>query len=82
MGLAPLVVERLLVALRDAAARGTGVLFVEQYARRALAAADRAYVMRRGGIAVSGSAAALLQDFDRAVRPHLTASAVPDAVAG
>lgn len=56
IGLAPMVIERLLAQVRAAADRGVGVLIVEQYARRALAIADRAYVMRRGKITMQGSA--------------------------
>jgi branched-chain amino acid transport system ATP-binding protein len=49
LGLAPLIVERLLKAVRAAAAeRGCGVLLVEQHARKAMHYADRVYVMRRG----------------------------------
>lgn len=48
LGLAPLIVERLLQAVRDAADRGTAVLVVEQHARKALRYADRVLVMRRG----------------------------------
>jgi branched-chain amino acid transport system ATP-binding protein len=49
LGLAPLVVDRLLKAVREAAqSRGCGVLLIEQHARKALLYADRVYVMRRG----------------------------------
>jgi branched-chain amino acid transport system ATP-binding protein len=54
LGLAPLIVERLLKAVRDAADLGMGVLMVEQYARRAVGIADRVYVMARGKIVLSG----------------------------
>jgi branched-chain amino acid transport system ATP-binding protein len=50
LGLAPLIVERLLQAVRDAADRGTAVLIVEQHARKALRYADRVLVMRRGDL--------------------------------
>src|SRR3954451_15623441 len=57
MGLAPLVVKRLLEAVRDAPdSRGTAVLLVEQHVRKALVYADRVYVMRRGRIEISGTA--------------------------
>jgi len=59
LGLAPLVVERLMQAIREAASRGVGVLLVEQQVRSALAVADRGYVLRRGAVALSGSAAEL-----------------------
>lgn len=51
LGLAPLIVDRLLQAVRAAAIdRGMAVLIVEQHARKALRYADRVYVMRRGRI--------------------------------
>jgi branched-chain amino acid transport system ATP-binding protein len=62
LGLAPLLVERILreiVRLREA---GGTVLVVEQNARAALAIADRAYVLENGRIGVSGIARKLLGD--------------------
>lgn len=56
LGLAPLVVDRLLKAVRAAADAGTAVLVVEQYARKALEYADRAYVMAGGRIRMAVSA--------------------------
>jgi branched-chain amino acid transport system ATP-binding protein len=56
LGLAPLVVRRLLGAVREAAQRGVGVLLVEQHARQALAVADRVYVLQRGRVALEGTA--------------------------
>ncbi|MCU1657598.1 MAG: amino acid/amide transporter rane protein 2, family / amino acid/amide transporter [Pseudonocardiales bacterium] len=57
VGLAPLVVDRLLDAVRAAAQEdGTAVLLVEQQARRALRVADRWYLLRRGVLAGSGPA--------------------------
>ena len=61
MGLAPLIVKRLLEAVVDAAKQhGTAVLLVEQHARKALEYSDRAYVMRRGHIELSGTSGELL----------------------
>lgn len=58
LGLGPMVVDRLLAAIQDAVARrGIGVLLVEQQARRALQIADRWYLMRRGTVVASGTAA-------------------------
>jgi branched-chain amino acid transport system ATP-binding protein len=55
LGLAPLIVTRLLATLRTAAhEHGLGVLLVEQHVRQALAVADRVYVMDRGNITLSG----------------------------
>ena len=65
MGLAPLIVQRLLQAVREAADRqGTGVLLVEQHVRQALKYADRAYVMRRGVVEIEGSAKDLASRID------------------
>jgi branched-chain amino acid transport system ATP-binding protein len=50
LGLAPLVVRRLLETLRAAAdQRGMGVLLVEQHARQALQVADRPACSTAGG---------------------------------
>jgi branched-chain amino acid transport system ATP-binding protein len=55
LGLAPLVVERLLQVLRTAAdERGVGVLLVEQQAHRALTVADRWYLLANGRMAAEG----------------------------
>jgi branched-chain amino acid transport system ATP-binding protein len=53
LGLAPLVVDRLLQAVRRAAdEQGTAVVMVEQHAHKALAYTDHAIVMRRGLVAL------------------------------
>jgi branched-chain amino acid transport system ATP-binding protein len=57
LGLAPQVVERLLSALRHAADHeGLAVLMVEQQMRRALAVADRWYLLTHGRLAGEGDA--------------------------
>jgi len=56
LGLAPTIVDRIfkmIVALKES---GLTILLVEQNAAKALAIADRAYVMRLGEIAAEGSA--------------------------
>jgi branched-chain amino acid transport system ATP-binding protein len=62
MGLAPVVVSRLLAVLRALAERGIGVLLVEQFAHLALGVSDRAAVMARGQVVFSGAAAELRDD--------------------
>jgi branched-chain amino acid transport system ATP-binding protein len=55
LGLAPLVVGRLLHAVRQAAREdGVGALLVEQHVARILRIADRVYVLRRGTVVLSG----------------------------
>ena len=54
LGLAPLVVRRLLDALRAAADAGVGVLLVEQHVDQALKRVDRVYVMERGLVILKG----------------------------
>lgn len=79
MGLAPIVVQRLLQAVRDSADRdGTAVLLVEQHVRQALRYADRAYVMRRGRIELSGESAELRTRIAD-IEEHYLTSAAPAA---
>jgi ABC-type branched-subunit amino acid transport system ATPase component/branched-subunit amino acid ABC-type transport system permease component len=59
LGLAPMVVQRLLRAVRAAADRGVGVVLVEQHASEALSIADRVIVLRRGRVVLEGLAADL-----------------------
>ena len=62
MGLAPKLVDAIFHIIAEERNNGTSILLVEQNARRALAIADRAYVMERGRIALSGTGAELLED--------------------
>jgi branched-chain amino acid transport system ATP-binding protein len=60
LGLAPVVVERMLPVLRTIASEyGTAVLFVEQHVALALEVADRAYVLNHGRVVLEGAAAEL-----------------------
>ena len=65
LGLAPLVVDRLLRTVRAAADAGTAVLLVEQHIHKALAVADRVLVMTRGTIALEGNARELGEHLDK-----------------
>ena len=60
LGLAPVIVERLLPILRRAADElGASVLFVEQHVALALEISDRAYILAHGRIRLEGAAAEL-----------------------
>jgi branched-chain amino acid transport system ATP-binding protein len=72
LGLAPLVSERLLIAVREAADRGLGVILVEQRVVRALKVADRGCVLSRGRVALEGSSAELLSRMDEIEASYLS----------
>jgi branched-chain amino acid transport system ATP-binding protein len=71
LGLAPLVVRRLLEALAAAAAKGVAVLMVEQHPHTALRWTDSAYVMRQGRLALEGSSAELTERIDDVAKLYL-----------
>ena len=75
LGLAPIIVANLLEAVRTAAdERGIGVLLVEQHVRQALTVADRAYVMERGRIVLSGTVEEVRGNLDRLEAAYLAPS--------
>ena len=62
LGLAPLVVNRIFAVVAQLKSEGTTILLVEQNARKALAVADRAYVMETGTLSFGGTASELASD--------------------
>ena len=62
MGLSPIMVDKIFEVVRDVYARGVTILLVEQNASRALAIADRGYVMESGLITMTGPGQQLLSD--------------------
>jgi branched-chain amino acid transport system ATP-binding protein len=69
LGLAPVVLKRLIPTIRTIAESGVGVLLIEQFATVALGLANRAYVMEGGDIEFSGLASELRE------KPELLQSA-------
>jgi len=70
LGLAPLVVQEVLRAIRALNARGLTVLLVEQNVAVSLKISGHAYVLENGGIAMQGTGEALLHD-DRVRQAYL-----------
>ena len=62
MGLSPILVDKIFEVVRDVFAQGVTVLLVEQNASRALAIANRGYVMESGVISMTGPGQELLSD--------------------
>jgi branched-chain amino acid transport system ATP-binding protein len=62
LGLAPKVVDRLIDVIRDIHREGMALLLVEQDVLVALDAANRAYVLENGRVALSGAAADVKDD--------------------
>jgi len=69
LGLAPVIVSRLIPVIATVAESGTGVLLIEQFATVALGLAHRAYIMEGGRIRFSGLASELRE------HPELLSSA-------
>jgi branched-chain amino acid transport system ATP-binding protein len=73
LGLAPMIVDRLLGAVREAADQhGTGALIVEQHARKALRYSDRMYLMARGQVQLELPAQEALQRLDEIEAAYLS----------
>ncbi len=62
MGLSPIMVEKIFEVIRTISAQGMTILLVEQNAKLALQAANRAYVMESGLVTMQGDAAQMLND--------------------
>jgi branched-chain amino acid transport system ATP-binding protein len=74
LGLAPMVVHRLLEAVRVASKeQGVGVLLVEQQVRQAIAVSDRVYLMQRGQVVLSGPSAEVGDQLSEIESAYLTA---------
>jgi branched-chain amino acid transport system ATP-binding protein len=64
LGLAPVIVERIMDAFVELAAQGAAVLLVEQFVESALEVANRGYVLRSGEVQLEGDSGTLLADPD------------------
>jgi branched-chain amino acid transport system ATP-binding protein len=74
LGLAPVVVKRLMPVIEHVAENGTGVLLIEQFAHVALSLATNAYVIEGGEIQYSGTAAELRDNPDMLHSAYLLGS--------
>jgi branched-chain amino acid transport system ATP-binding protein len=74
LGLAPVVVKRLMPVVEHVAESGTGVLLIEQFAHVALSLATTAYVIEGGEIQYSGTAAELRDNPDMLHSAYLLGS--------
>jgi branched-chain amino acid transport system ATP-binding protein len=77
LGLAPLIVNRLLAAVKEASRQGVGVVLVEQHVRQALTVADRVYVLQRGRVVYEGSASAAAADLPDIEKAYLEGVTTP-----
>jgi len=62
MGLSPIMVDKIFEVVNDIHGQGVTILLVEQNASRALAAANRGYVMESGIVTMTGNGKDLLND--------------------
>jgi branched-chain amino acid transport system ATP-binding protein len=71
LGLAPVIVKRLVPTLAEVAQAGTGVLLIEQFVHVALGVAESAYVLEGGRIRDHGSAQELRDNPERLLSAYL-----------
>ena len=62
LGLAPLIVKDIFVAIKEINREGTTILFVEQNSRIALSTANRGYVMQTGEIVITDTCERLMEN--------------------
>ncbi len=82
LGLAPTMVDVIFELLVSLKSQGRTVLVIEQQAQRALAIADRGYVLRTGSIVAEGTGAELLADGDLFASYVGAHTDVPDSANG
>lgn len=64
MGLAPIFIQEIFSIIQDIQQQGTTVLLIEQNANKALAIADRGYVLETGKVVLTGTGQELLASDD------------------
>jgi branched-chain amino acid transport system ATP-binding protein len=74
LGLAPVIVKRLMPVIEQIAESGVGVLLIEQFAHVALSLATNAYVIEGGEIQYSGTASELRDNPDMLHSAYLLGS--------
>jgi branched-chain amino acid transport system ATP-binding protein len=64
LGLAPILVDQIFEIIQDINREGTTILLIEQNATKALAVANRGYVLETGRIVMQGPTKTLLESAD------------------
>ncbi len=64
LGLAPVIIKRLLEAMRQLSKKGVGILLIEQFTNLALELSNRAIIMNRGRMLYSGDSKKLRDNPD------------------
>lgn len=73
LGLAPVIIDRLIGVIQDLRADGMGILLIEQFTQLALDVADRCYVLAQGELKFAGNPAELKADHTILERAYLGA---------